>query len=101
MKNYTTISNESCQIVRESFHFLNPFTKGKELIAADLGLTNDYDSVLFSTILQEYLMPFGAKGSYSEFYPLAKKVIRDIGGVKRNIVSIRAGALKAEIGDDE
>jgi len=87
--------------VRENFHFLNPFTKGKEPIAADLGLTNDYDSVLFGTILQEYLMRFGAKGSYSEFYALAKKVIRDTGGTKRNLVSIRSGALKAEVGDEE
>jgi hypothetical protein len=87
--------------VRERFRFLNPFTNGKTPIAVELGLTNDYDSLLFTTILREYLIRFGATGSDSEFRPLAKKLIRAIGGTKRNIVSIRSGTTKAQIDDDD
>jgi hypothetical protein len=44
--------------IRENYLFLNPLTGGKERVASELGLDNDYDSVATANILKEYLEKF-------------------------------------------
>jgi hypothetical protein len=88
-------------IVREQFRFTNPFTGGKEAIAVDLGLINDYDSALFINILREYLLRYGGKANYIEVHSLAKKLIKDVGGGRKTLTSIRSGALKPEPEDED
>jgi hypothetical protein len=88
-------------VVREQFRFTNPFSGGKDPIAPDLGLTNDYDSALFINIVREYLIRFGGKGTYIEVHSLAKKLIKDVGGGRKTLTSIRSGALKPDPEDED
>lgn len=81
-------------IVREHAVFINPLTGVNGPIDADLGLTQDFDSVVFVSTLQDYCKKFhkGLLASEEETVKiLARAIIDNVGKKIITISNLRAG----------
>jgi len=90
-------------VVREHIKFVNPLTNIIEPISSELGLLNDYDSVVFTTQVRDYLIKFGISNpTPNQVLLLCREIINDVGSNRINIVNIRSGAaVSEEIGEEE
>jgi hypothetical protein len=85
-------------VIREHAKFVNPLNNLNENIDSELGLTQDYDSVIFTTTIQEYLKHFSgseddkAISDEKTILELARVIIDSIGNHDISIVNLRAGA---------
>jgi len=81
-------------VVREHVKFNNPLTGINEPISEELGLLQDFESVVFITTIREYLEKFtnvnGEIGN-KHILELSKAIIEDIGSGVVNLVNLRAG----------
>lgn len=79
-------------VVREHVKFNNPLTGINEPISEELGLLQDFDSVVFITTIKEYLEKFNVKDiSVEQIMKIAKAIIKDVGADAITFVDLRAG----------
>jgi hypothetical protein len=78
-------------VVREHVKFANPLNNINEPISEELGLLQDFDSVVFVYTIKEYFEKFGQDVSNSQILSFCKKIIDDIGAGVVNLVNLRAG----------
>jgi hypothetical protein len=78
-------------VVREHVKFANPLNNINEPISEELGLLQDFDSVVFVYTIKEYFEKFGQDVSNSQILGFCKKIIDDIGAGVVNLVNLRAG----------
>jgi hypothetical protein len=78
-------------IVREHVKFSNPLNGINESISEELGLLQDFDSVVFVYTIKEYLEKFSSDAKNSQVLHLCKTIIQDIGAGVVNLVNLRAG----------
>lgn len=84
-------------VVRDVIKFVNPLTNNIGPISPELGLLSDYDSVVFVTTVKEYLIKFGVSNpSPNQILLLCKEIIKDVGGGRVSLVSIRSGVAVVE-----
>ena len=88
-------------VVREHVKFVNPLTNINEPISLELGLLQDYDSVVFAVTVREYLQKFSDNKENIDAVKvllLCKAIISSVGQNTVNIVNIRAGS-KGELNE--
>lgn len=78
-------------VVREHVKFVNPLNNINESISEELGLLQDFDSVVFVYTIKEYFEKFGQGVSNSQILSFCKKIIDDIGAGVVNLPNLRAG----------
>lgn len=78
-------------VIRENITFINPLTNKNEPISEELGLLQDYDSVLFVTIVKEYLQKFNSDDSPASVLAMCEVIIKDISNNRVNITGLRSG----------
>lgn len=87
--------------VRVGQPFLNPLTRDRTRVDHMLGLWNDYDSILTTTIIMEYLTKFGVKPTKDNVVPLLKAMILGANKGKYTLYDLRVGGKHyAEIDDE-
>jgi hypothetical protein len=86
-------------VVREHVKFNNPLTGINESISEQMGLMQDFDSIVFITTIKEYLTKFNnnsegvkeAEISNEQVMKLSKAIIKDVGADVITFVNLRAG----------
>jgi hypothetical protein len=79
-------------VIREHVKFNNPLNGINEPIAEELGLLQDFDSVVFITTIKEYLEKMNVESpTIEQCLQLSKAIIEDIGLGVVSFVNLRAG----------
>ncbi len=80
-------------VIREHVKFINPLTGINEPISEELGLLQDFDSMVFITTVKEYLEKFIEVRSISieQIMKLSKAIIKDVGADVITFADLRAG----------
>lgn len=86
-------------VVREHVKFVNPLTNINENISEELGLLQDYDSVVFTVTVKDYLEKFNVNNpTPDQVLSLCKFIIDEVGSGIIDLLKIRSGQ---KIGLDE
>lgn len=86
---------------RVEVNFLNPLTNDRTPIAPSLGLLNDYDSILTTVTVMDYLIKFGVKPTKEAVINLLAKMIEDIGRGRTTLFGLRAGEKSMTLQEDD
>jgi hypothetical protein len=78
-------------LVRVHIQFINPLTNINEPICQELGLTQDFDSVVFVSTVKEYITKFNGDASPEAVLKLCKAIIEDVGKGVVSVVGLRSG----------
>jgi len=81
-------------VIREHAIFINPLTNINEPIDTELGLTQDYDSTVFISTVNDYLQKFSDvefPATPAATLALAREILESVGEGVISIANIRAG----------
>lgn len=79
-------------VVREHVRFVNPLTNINENISEELGLLQDYDSVVFTVTVKDYLEKFNIENpTPDQVLSLCKFIIDEVGSGAIDLLKIRSG----------